>query len=63
MNIACGKCFFFESSDNEFATISYGLCKVLKMAVYKDAVEDCPHGKASWLEEAASIEEEDYYEI
>ena len=46
-----------------FATISYGLCKVLKMAVYKDAVEDCPHGKASWLEEAASIEEEDYYEI
>ncbi len=30
-----------------FATISYGLCKVLKMAVYKDAVEDCPYGKAT----------------
>ncbi len=61
MNITCRKCFFFESSNDVFATVSYGLCKVLKMAVYKDAVEDCPHGKASRREEAASREED--YEI
>lgn len=57
MSIECGKCLFFKSFDNSVMTVSYGFCKVLKMAVYKDAVEDCSHGKEKQKKETGSDEQ------
>lgn len=37
----CEDCIRFQSLDNKIATVSYGFCKYLKIAVRKDDKEAC----------------------
>ena len=39
----CKHCKFFKSLDDSVVTSSYGLCRILKVAVFKDDEEVCKH--------------------